>query len=69
MAKKTAVKDYYGRIIGWVEEDLKGNKIIRNFYGQIVGKYDKTANLTRDFYNRIVARGDVAVGLLYKDKK
>lgn len=52
------IRDFYGKIIGYIETDAQGNKIIRDFYRKILGRYDKKHNVTRDFYNRIIARGD-----------
>lgn len=65
---KTPVRDFYGRIKGWIEEDdITKDKIFRDFYGRIVAKYDKKQNITRDFYGRIIGKGDMGVSLLYKD--
>ena len=58
------IKDFYSRIIGWVETKPNGDKIFRDFYNRIVGYYDKQANVTRDFYNRVVSRGDTGVSLI-----
>ena len=55
---KTPIKDFYGRIIGWVQEDSNGNKKLADFQGRIKGRYDKATDTTRDFYGRIVAKGD-----------
>ena len=55
---KVTIRDFTGKIIGFIETDTLGNKIIRDFYGRIVGKYDKKTDTTRDFYGRIIARGD-----------
>lgn len=55
---RTAIRDFYGRIIGWVYEDNNGNKKLTDFQGRVKGKYDKATNTTRDFYGRIIARGD-----------
>ena len=55
---KTPIKDFYGRIIGWVQEDSNGNKKLTDFQGGIKGRYDKATDTTRDFYGRIVAKGD-----------
>ena len=53
---RTAIRDFYGRIIGWVYEDNNGNKKLTDFQGRVKGKYDKATNTTRDFYGRIIAR-------------
>lgn len=61
---KIYIKDFYHRIMGSIEEDSQGNKIARDFYQRIVGKYNKKSNLTYDFYNRIVGRGDLLTSLI-----
>ncbi len=59
------IRDFSGLIIAKVEHQPNGDKIVRNFYGQLLGKYDAARDLTLDFYGRIVAKGD-CVGLLIK---
>ena len=59
------IKDCYGNIIARIDEQSNGDKIVKNFYGQILGKYDKTLDVTKDFYGRIVAKGE-CVGILIK---
>lgn len=66
---KEIIKDWTGKIIGSVETDNKGNKTIRNFYGVILGRYDKATNVTRDFYGRLISRGDTSIGLIYSNMK
>lgn len=61
---KIYIRDFYHRIMGTIEEDSEGNKIARDFYKRIVGKYKKKTNLTYDFYNRIVGRGDILTSLI-----
>lgn len=61
---KDTIRDFNGRIIGYIETDKQGNKTIRDFYGIIKGYYKKSDNTTRDFYQRIVARGDQSGMLL-----
>ena len=55
---KQVIKDWRGKIIGYIETDNVGNKIVRDFYRKIIGRYDKKANITRDFYGRKITRGD-----------
>lgn len=62
---KEYIKDKNFKIIGSIETDANGVKIVRNFYGKLLGKYDPKTNLTKDFYGKVVARGD-ATGLLFK---
>ena len=60
----TKLKDFYGRVIGTIEEDSRGNKTIKDFYGRVQGKYDKNLNITKDFYGRVVGKGDLLTSLL-----
>ena len=69
MSKREYVRDFYGKIIGSIEEQSNGDKIIRDFYGKILGRYDKRSNLTKDFYGRILAKGDQTAMLLPFNKK
>lgn len=63
---KEPIKEFGGKIIGWIETDKDGNQQVRDFYGKILGKYDKSLNVTRDFYGRILTRGNTVAGLVYK---
>jgi hypothetical protein len=63
---KEKIKDRNGKIVGWIETDHLGNKVAKDFYGKILGRYLKMPNLTKDFYGRIVAQGDATAGLLYR---
>lgn len=63
---KTPIKDFYGRVLGFVEDDAQGNKTYRDFYNRIVGYYRKKENVTLDFYQRVVARGDTGSALVYQ---
>lgn len=65
MTQRERVKDWTGRVIGFIETDsVTGNKTIKDWYGRIIGKYDKKHNVTKDFYGRIVAQGDQASMLI-----
>lgn len=58
MLKHEVIKDWTGKIIGYIETDYTGNKIVRDFYRKVIGRYDKRQNVTRDFYGRSIAKGD-----------
>lgn len=58
------IKDFYNRIIGYVDTKPNGDQTGYDFYKRIVGYYDKRANVTRDFYRRIVGRGNMLTGLI-----
>lgn len=64
MARET-IKDFYGRIIGSIEELPDGSKIAKDFYGRILGKYDKKQGVTKDFYGRIISTGDATSKLIW----
>ena len=61
---KEPIKDWQGKILGWVETDSSGNKILRDFPGRILGKYNRSLDITQDFYGRTVAKGDCLMMLL-----
>lgn len=61
---KEAIKDWQGKILGWVETESNGNKILRDFPGRILGKYNRSLNITQDFYGRKVGNGDILLTLL-----
>ena len=65
LVSKDRIRDRSGKIIGWIETDHLGNKVARDFYGRIRGRYIKMSNLTKDFYGKIVAQGDATASLLY----
>ena len=68
MIERDKVKNWQGKIIGFIDTDTAtGNKVVRDFYGRILGKYNKKLNITQDFYGRQVAKGDrLSIFLPYK---
>lgn len=64
---KEALKDWRGRVIGWVEVDSWGNKKVYDFYNRLLGYYEKSTNLTKDFYRRVVGKGDLTSALIYQE--
>ena len=59
MIKREKIQDWTGKIIGFIDKDsVTGNKVARDFYGRIVGRYNKRLDITQDFYGRQVAKGD-----------
>ena len=59
---KEYIKDYYGKILGWIETSASGDKVAKDYYGRIVGYYEKQRDLTLNYYKHIVARGDCIKG-------
>ena len=66
LVTKECIRDRSGRILGWIETDHLGNKLVRDFMGHTKGRYKKVGNVTLDFYGKIVSYGDVTASLLYK---
>ena len=64
MKTREPIKEWSGKIIGWIETDEHGNKVLKDFYNRVLGSYNKNLNLTRDFYNRPIAKGDNLLMLL-----
>lgn len=65
MKSTTPIKDFYNRVIGFIEtDDITGDKIGRDFYRRVVGYYDKKSNTTRNFYRRVVGKGDMLSALI-----
>jgi hypothetical protein len=64
MKNTITIKEFSGKITGYIEIDEKGNKTVRDFYGRILGYYKAQYDTTTDFYGRIVARGDIAAALI-----
>jgi len=64
MARRETIKDWTGKILGFVDHESSGDKTLRDFQGRILGKYVKSFDVTRDFYGRQVGKGDILMTLL-----
>ena len=62
--EKEIIRDFSGRIIGTLETQSNGDVIARDFSGRILGKYDKAMDVTRDFYGKILFKGNMAGSLI-----
>lgn len=68
MIKREPVRDFYKRILGYVDTDTStGIKTVRTFGMKIVGTYDPKTNLTRDFHHKIIGSGDLTMMLLQQE--
>lgn len=63
------LKDFGGRIVGYIETFPNGDKVGKDFYRRIVGYYEVSSNTTKDFYRRVVGRGDMLSALVWNSKK
>jgi len=66
---KTPIKDFYNRIIGFIEDKPNGDQIGYDFYNRIVGNYESKLNVTRNFYNEIVAKGNILTALIWQEEE
>lgn len=64
---KEPIKDFYNRILGRTETDSQGNKKVYDFYNRLLGYYEKSSNLTKDFYRRVIGKGDLTSALIYQE--
>lgn len=64
---RTPIREFSGKIIGWLEDDGNGNQRISNFVGRYLGTYEKSTNLTRNFVGKIIAHGNILTSLLYTE--
>lgn len=67
MKSETTLKDFYGKIIGFIETDEYGTQTIKNFYRQTLGWYYPKQNITRDFFQSVVGSGNLLTLLLERD--
>lgn len=58
------VRDFYQRIIGWIDTEDNGDQVARDFYQRIVGYYVKSRNETLDFYKRPRYKGNMLGALI-----
>lgn len=66
METREQVKDFYGKIIGYIDTKDNGDRIAKDFYGKILGKYRKEFDKTYDFYGKILSKGDITSALVWK---
>lgn len=66
---RSPIKNEYGKIIGFIEEQDNGDRTAKDFYGRILGKYHKDVNKTMDFYGKIIGKGDLTSALIWNSQK
>lgn len=62
------VKDWAGKVLGWVETDNRGNQTVRNFGGRVLAYYRADRDVTTDWAGKVVSRGNTAISHIYTDK-
>ena len=58
------IKDAYGYKLGRIEYLSNGDKIAKDMWGQITGKYIASRDVTTDFYGKIISHGDTVVSTI-----
>lgn len=66
MQNEETIREFSGKVIGYIETKPNGDKVVRDFYRRLLGTYNKKLNVTKDFYGRTIARGDLSSMLLKK---
>ena len=61
---RETIRDFYGSIVGYLEHESNGNITAKSFTGKILGRYEKSQDVTKDFYGKILYRGNMASALL-----
>ena len=64
MSKRETIRDFAGSIIGYLDHESNGDVVARSFSGQNLGHYEASSDTTKDFYGRILYRGNMAAALL-----
>lgn len=69
MPQGVPLKDFYGRIRGYIDTKPNGDAVAYDFYGRMLGKYIKSTDQTKDFYGRVIAKGNALTSLIdFSDK-
>lgn len=66
---KETIRDFHGNIIATIEDASNGDLIARDFIGNIIGRYDKHCNVTREFSGRIIGPGNQLGVIIGMNKK
>ncbi len=61
---RETIREYNGMILGYLDHESNGDITVRNVYGKILGRYEKRYDVTKDFYGKILYRGNMAAALL-----
>lgn len=62
------VKDWTGKVLGFVDTDKYGNQTVKNFGGKVLAYYDAKKNRTTDFAGKKLSEGNTAISYIYLQK-
>ena len=66
---REAIRDRHNKVLGYMEEMPNGDIQLRDFYMNVIGRYDKGMDVTRDFYGNIKFKGNQLSMLLGMNMK
>lgn len=64
---RITIRNGFGKIMGFIETDMYGRKVAKDFSFRILGWYDPSTNITRTFEGKWVSQGDTVVSLIPND--
>lgn len=64
MPQGQPIKDFYGRIYGYLDTKPNGDVWAYDFYGRLCGKYIASENVTKNFWGQNVSTGNTVVALI-----
>jgi len=64
--KTETIKDKNNNIVGTIETDYKGHKILRDKEGKIIAYYYPMTDTSKDEYHNDIGKGDILKTLLGK---
>ena len=62
--ERQILRDFYYKVIGYIDTDENGVQWLRDPQYRVLGKYEPTTNLTRDFYGVVIGHGNILTTLL-----
>ena len=65
---KQVIKNWRGKVMGFIKTDDKGNKQVFDSKYKLLGTYRKDLNLTRDSSYRVIGKGDLTLTLIPMEK-
>ena len=61
---RQTIRDKDNNVLGYLDDMPNGDIQLRDFYMNVLGRYDKAMDVTRDFYGTIKFRGNQLTLLL-----
>jgi hypothetical protein len=63
MATRKMIRNASGYIVATID-DFNGEDVIRDRHSNIIGRYDRKTDCTRDQYGNLVGYGDLSANLI-----